>query len=177
MYSRAPSSASLSSLLRGTLAFTENLSPSKFAWLATFSHSRAHLYEHPTYRGVHTATGYTLTHIHTEAWIENQAAQMFPSAPSWWGYLLCYMWLICSSLQQLRRGVDPMSTKWLTEPWVDSSLWTFPWEINILTECRCHVLAGEQHWNTTLSCLTLELAVLSFRLPAMSHLGCKRTFL
>lgn len=29
-----------------TLAFTANLSPSKFAWLAPFSHSHAHLYEH-----------------------------------------------------------------------------------------------------------------------------------
>lgn len=63
--------------------------------------------------------------------------------------------LICSSLQQLRKGVDPMSTKRLTEPRVDTS--AFSEEINIIKECQCQCLTTEQDWNTT-----HDVAVLSF---------------
>lgn len=103
--SRPPSLSSSLSLLRGTLAFIRRISlAARLRPLASFSHSHAHLYEHKR-----TATGYTPT-PNTEPDRTSTGAADVPLCSMLTVYRVT-SGLICSSLQQLSRGVDPMSTK------------------------------------------------------------------
>lgn len=149
MYSWALSFASLSSLLRGTRAFPETPSPTKFARLASLSHTHT-VCMCVTINICRHAHKHADKHIYRS--INREPDRKGRESPRWHSILLhldgaiCCVTsgLICSSLQQLRKDVDPMSTKWLTEPWADISAWMFPAEINIL---RVSVLCFSQ-WAT-----------------------------
>lgn len=167
MYSRAPSFASpLPSLLRATLAFT--FSPR----LASFSHSLAHLYEHKHMQAC-TATGNTHT--------QQRARQRL-----WHSTLLrldgdiygVTSGVICWSLQQLSKAVDPPEDKVTYRAVSGCFSVDAPSGNQHLTECQGHVRKSEseRHWNTTLTCFTCELALLSFCIIALTNPGCIKGF-
>lgn len=162
--------------LRGTLAFPEILSPTKFARLASLSHTCTVC----VCMSINICAC-TQTHWHTHLQRhkqrsrqkrESRPALTFHFASSWWGHLLCYIWthLLISAAAEERRGPHEYKATYRTMSGYFSV--DVPEEINILRKCQCHVLASE-HWNTTI-CLIHELTVLSLHHEALNF---NKTFL